>query len=103
MGSIKLLGLEKTRRRKVFQPTLPADGLKSTLLRYLFSHKIHQIFSDKTNEQVAKLLFYGNEFTLLIFEMMTFVTFDLAFSGTKLAGSYFIAASITFLMYRGLV
>lgn len=50
---------------------------------------------------MAKVLFYGNEFTLLIFELMTFVTFDLAFADTKFGGSYFIAASITFLVYQG--
>ena len=47
------------------------------------------------------MLFYGNELSLVIFEILCFLTFDLAFSGS-FVGSYFISAAITFIIYRTL-
>ena len=58
------------------------------------------VFSDKSGEAISSILFYGNELTLVIFEILSFLTFDLAFSNAYV-GSYFISAAITFLIYRG--
>ena len=60
---------------------------------------IKAILLDKSGEAVSNILFYGNELTLVIFEILTFLTFDLAFS-SKYIGSYFISAAITFIIYR---
>ena len=57
-------------------------------------------YRDKSGEALSSLLFYGSELTLIIFETLTFLTFDLAFSPVY-TGSYFIAAAITFLVYCG--
>ena len=64
------------------------------------SHMINRLFIlDKSSEAVSNILFYGNELTLVIFEILCFLTFDLAFSN-KYIGSYFISAAVTFIIYR---
>ena len=66
-----------------------------------FPYQTNFLFLDKSCESISSILFYGNELSLVIFEILCFLTFDLAFSGS-FVGSYFISAAITFIIYRTL-
>lgn len=54
----------------------------------------NNLYRDSRGESIANALFYGNESHLLVFEILSFIVFDIAFN------SYIVSAVITYFLSR---